>query len=38
MQDLMLDFFSDAEVAPEPQACSGPEDPEAVNMYSSDED
>lgn len=37
MQDLMLDFFSDAEIA-QPQVCSGPEDPEAVNMYSSDED
>ena len=37
MQDLMLDFFSDAEASQElePQACSGAE---AVNMYSSDED
>lgn len=34
MQDLMLDFFGDTELA-EPQVCS---EAEAVNMYSSDED
>lgn len=33
MEELMLDFFSDAEL-PEPQACEGA----ALNMYSSDED
>ena len=34
MEELMLDFFSDAELPAEPQVCEGA----ALNMYSSDED